>query len=220
MEDNIELFDRYIDSKLEGKELQEFESRLKNDREFAGDFRAYLLIIDGVRKEAAEEDLEFGHAIRSLTEAEVCRAIGREDHRKRRFAWTPRLRSRLALAATVAAIVIVGGLLLRMITLSAPDNTESDRIDDIIVAYNYIPDFDRGGEAMPPADPTSLEKAYRDAPADDVQAQQDAGMRLAMWYLHAHDREMTRAILRELVERYPDDEEFTAQCNRILDQLK
>ena len=95
-----------------------------------------------------------------------------------------------------------------------------DRLDDTIVAYNYIPDSGRGPEYITAKDIPSLEKVYLDAPSDDIQLQQEAGMRLAMAYLKIHDRKQARKILAELSIRFADDEEFTAQCNKILNQLK
>ena len=58
------------------------------------------------------------------------------------------------------------------------------------------------------------------APTDDIQAQEDAGMRLAMAYLKIHDRKKAKEMLTAMSIRFADDEEFVAQCHKILNQLK
>lgn len=57
-------------------------------------------------------------------------------------------------------------------------------------------------------------------PADDVQAQQDAGMRLAMAYLKVHDRAKACEMLNELSVRFADDADFAAQCRKIISQIE
>lgn len=94
-----------------------------------------------------------------------------------------------------------------------------DRLDNTIVAYNYIPDSNRGWETITSNDIPTLERAYQMAPSDDIQAQEDAGMRLALAYLKLHDRKKAKEILGELSVRFADDEEFVAQCHKILNQL-
>ena len=45
-------------------------------------------------------------------------------------------------------------------------------------------------------------------------------MRLALAYLKLHDRKKAKEILGELSVRFAEDEEFAAQCQNILNQLK
>ncbi len=125
------------------------------------------------------------------------------------------MRERLAWVASIAAVLIVG-----IFTVLNVRQTGMDRLDNTIVAYNYIPDSNRGWESITSDDIQTLEQAYKTAPADDIQAQEEAGMRLAMAYLKVHDRKKAKDILTELSARFADDEEFSAQCNRILNQLK
>ncbi len=125
------------------------------------------------------------------------------------------MRERLAWVASIAAVLIVG-----IFTVLNVRQTGMDRLDNTIVAYNYIPDSNRGWESITSDDIPTLEQAYKTAPADDIQAQEEAGMRLAMAYLKVHDRKKAKDILTELSARFADDEEFSAQCNRILNQLK
>lgn len=219
MGNNIKLFDRYIDGDLSTDEKQAFDERIASDKAFRMDFRLYLFTLRGVCQEAEQENIEFGHAMKNISEAELMRIIGRS--RQPRILRLSYLRERLAWVASVAAILIVG-----IFTVQNVRQTGMDRLDNTIVAYNYIPESNRGEsvirgwEDIASNDIPTLEQAYKSAPADDIQAQEDAGMRLAMAYLKVHDRKKAKDILTELSARFADDEEFSAQCNRILNQLK
>lgn len=213
MGNNIELFDRYIDGDISANEKQAFEERIASDKEFRMDFRLYLFTLRGVCQEAEQENIEFGHAIKNISEAELMRIIGRSRQpRVLRFSY---MRERLAWVASIAAVLIVG-----IFTVLNVRQTGMDKLDNTIVAYNYIPDANRGWESITSDDIPTLEQAYKSAPADDIQAQEEAGMRLAMAYLKVHDRSKAREMLIELSNRFADDEEFSAQCDRILNQLK
>lgn len=219
MENNIKLFDRYIDGDLSADEKQAFDERIASDKAFRIDFRLYLFTLRGVCQEAEQENIEFGHAMKNISEAELIRIIGR--NRQPRMLRLSYLRERLAWVASIAAVLIVG-----IFTVLNVRQTGMDRLDNTIVAYNYIPESNRGEsvirgwEDITSNDIPTLEQAYKSAPADDIQAQEDAGMRLAMAYLKVHDRKKAKDILTELSARFADDEEFSAQCNRILNQLK
>ena len=213
MENNIELFDRYIDDKLNADERLIFEKRLRSDKSFATDFRVYLFTLKGICQEAEQDNIEFGHAMKNISKRDLLRIIGRSS--RPRLMHLNYIRERMAWAASIAAILVIG-----IFTVMNIRQSGMNRLDDTIVAYNYIPDSGRGPESITAADIPSLEKAYLDAPSDDIQLQQEAGMRLAMAYLKTHDRKKARKMLTELSVRFADDEEFVAQCNKILNQLK
>lgn len=213
MENNIELFDRYIDDKLNADERLIFEKRLRSDKSFATDFRVYLFTLNGICQEAEQDNIEFGHAMKNISKSDLLRIIGRSS--RLRLVHLNYIRERMAWAASIAAILVIG-----IFTVMNVRQSGMNRLDDTIVAYNYIPDSGRGPESITAADIPSLEKAYLDAPSDDIQLQQEAGMRLAMAYLKTHDRKKAKEILAELSVRFADDEEFVAQCNKILNQLK
>lgn len=213
MENNIELFDRYIDGDLSADEKQAFDERIASDKAFRIDFRLYLFTLRGVCQEAEQENIEFGYAIKNISEAELMRIIGRSRQpRILRFSY---MRERLAWVASIAAVLIVG-----IFTVLNVRQTGMDKLDNTIVAYNYIPDANRGWESITSDDIPTLERAYQMAPTDDLQAQEDAGMRLAMAYLKIHDRKNAKEILTEMALRFTDDDEFVAQCQKILNQLK
>lgn len=213
MKNNIDLFDKYIDDKLTADEKKSFDEKLRSDKEFALDFRVYLFTLKGLIQEAEQDNMEFGIAMKKISNEELLQIIGRTS--KPRVLRLNYIRERLAWVASIAAILIVGIFSVYNINRNA-----MNRLDDTIVAYNYIPDSNRGWESITGDDIASLQEAYQDAPSDDIQAQQEAGMRLAMAYLKTHDRKKAKETLRDLSVRFANDEEFSAQCKRILDQLK
>lgn len=213
MENNIELFDRYIDGILNSEEKSAFERRLSSDKSFATDFRVYLFTLKGIYQEAEQDNMEFGLAMKQISKKDLMRIIGRSS--RPRVIRINYLRERIAWVASIAAVLIVG-----IFTIINVRQSGMDRLDNTIVAYNYISDSGRGPESITAKDIPSLEKAYLNAPSDDIQLQEETGMRLAMAYLKMHDRKKTKEILTELSVRFADDEEFSAQCNKILNQLE
>lgn len=213
MESNIQLFEEYIDDKLTKEEKKSFEERLRSDKEFALDFRIYIFSVNGIIQESEQNNMEFGHAMKNISKEDLLRIIGRTS--KPRVFRLNYIRERLAWIASIAAVLVIGLFSIYNINRNA-----MNRLDDTLVAYNYIPDSNRGWESITGDDIPSLQKAYQDAPTDDIQAQQEAGMRLAMAYLKIHDRKKAKEMLNDLSVRFADDEEFSAQCKRMLDQLK
>ena len=57
--ENIELFDRYINDDLSEKERHEFDTRLKDDKSFAADFKVYSATVIGICKEAEQDNKDF-----------------------------------------------------------------------------------------------------------------------------------------------------------------
>lgn len=212
MKTDIELFDRYIDGALTAQEKESFEERLRSDRSFAMDFRLYLFTLNGIYREEEQDNMDFGNAMKHISKEDLMRIIRR---RKRPAALRTRaIRKGGWWGASVAAVVVIG-----MFSVFYTHRAGMNRVDDIIVAYNYIPDSGRGPESLTADDIPSLEQAYGNSPSDDVQMQQEAGMRLAMAYLKQHNRKKARETLTELSRRYADDEEFAARCKEILKQL-
>jgi len=213
MENNIELFDRYIDGKLSSEERLTFEQQLSRDTSFALDFRIYLFTLKGICQETEQDNMEFGLAMKSISKEELLQIIGRKS--KPRVLRLKYIRERIAWVASIAAILVIG-----LFTVFKVHQSGMNRLDNTIVAYNYIPDSNRGWESLTSNDIPTLENAYKTAPEDDIQAQQDAGMRLALAYLKVHDRKKAKEMLAKLSARFADDEEFVAQCQKILNQLK
>lgn len=77
--ERIDLYDKYINDQLSDKERDEFDARLKSDKEFASDFKIYLFTVDGVCLEAHQDNLDFGLAMKSLSKDKLKEIIGKQD---------------------------------------------------------------------------------------------------------------------------------------------
>ncbi|MDE5877139.1 MAG: hypothetical protein K2H47_06560 [Muribaculaceae bacterium] len=214
MENNIELFERYINDQLTTDEKITFRQRLKTDKKFLSEFRIYLFTLNGIYREAEQNNVEFGLAMKNISEEELLRIIGRK--RTSGILRSGYLRERILWPVSIAAVLAIG-----FFSVLRVHQSDMDRLDNTIVAYNYIPESNRSSwESLSVRDIPSLEEQYHNTPEDDVQSKQEAGLRLAMAYLKIHDRKKTKEILTELSTRFADDEDFVAQCQRILNQLK
>ena len=77
--ERIDLYDKYINNQLSDKERDEFNSRLKTDKEFASDFKVYLFTVDGICREAHQDNLDFGLAMKGLSKEKLKEIIGKQD---------------------------------------------------------------------------------------------------------------------------------------------
>ena len=127
MKSNIELFDKYIDDKLTADEKKSFGERLRSDKEFALDFRVYLFTLKGLIQEAEQDNMEFGIAMKKISNEELLQIIGRTS--KPRVLRLNYIRERLAWVASIAAILIIGIFSVYNINRNA-----MNRLDDTIVA--------------------------------------------------------------------------------------
>lgn len=229
--ERIELFDNYIFDALSPEEKSAFDARLKTDKNFAEDFKVYLLALRGIRLEAEDRDTEFAFALQNISREQLRDIMGERKKPKRNISYLKIWMICSASAASVLLIFAFATVFFAPVMLAPPEQKGKEpvyyTINDVLVDYNYIPDYDRGEgdingytnwglEKLIPR----LEEEYRDAPADDVQQCQDAGMRLAMAYLKKGDTRKTVEILEEMKSRFSDDEEFVARCNRILKYLR
>lgn len=224
MEDNIYLFESYLNGNISKEDKESFENRLHSDKQFASDFKVFLFTVKGICQEAEQDNIEFAKAMESIPQNQLKKIIGQEETPERKR--NPNIfRRQFAWIASIAAILIIGIFSIIQIEQSA-----GHQLDNIIVAYNPVPDISRNGEELPNISAMTgtelknyipeLEKEYRNAPADDIQAAEMAGMRLAMAYVRLHDRRNAKKILTEMKTQFADDLAFTERCDMIISQLK
>lgn len=101
--ERIELFDNYIAGTLSDAEIADFKSRLDSDSDFAAEFRTYLLTVRGICHEAEQENIEFGHAMKSLNKSQLMSIIGKSER--------PRIirpvRERILWMSSIAAVLVI-----------------------------------------------------------------------------------------------------------------
>ena len=77
LQDNyIPLFEAYVFGEISQKDELILSSRIAKDPEFARQFRTYLMCVKGLIQEMEQDDIEFGNAMKKLSEQDLRRAIG------------------------------------------------------------------------------------------------------------------------------------------------
>ena len=236
--ERIELFDNYINNQLSDAQRSEFDAKLKADEEFASDFMAYLFTVDGICREAHQDNLDFGLAMKSLSKEKLKEIIGKQDGALLVAASADskteevkprvvRFKSWIGQAASIAAIVIIAFTVVVNIERNARYS-----VDNAIYASADInSDLARsGGEPIDISAMTDdelkvklpeLASLYKSASTTDDIA--DYGYALAMAYLRLHDRDKAKEVLEQLVSRFNGNEDYAESVNKwksILNLLK
>lgn len=236
--ERIELFDNYISNQLSDVQRSEFDVKLKTDEEFASDFKAYLFTVDGICREAHQDNLDFGLAMKSLSKEKLNEIIGKQDvalpvaasaysETKEVKARKVRFKPWMWQVASIAAVVIIAFTVVFNIEKKARYT-----VDNAIYAFAYInPDLTRsGGEPIDISAMTDdelkvklpeLASLYKSASTTDDIA--DYGYALAMAYLRLHDRDKAKEVLEQLVSRFNGNEDYAGDVNKwksILNLLK
>ena len=73
--ENQELLDKYIHGELSLGEKVNFESKLKADKEFAKEFKTFLLVVQGIQKEEQQDCADFGAAMKKLSKEDYYTAV-------------------------------------------------------------------------------------------------------------------------------------------------
>lgn len=73
--ERIELFDKYIKGELPEEESNKLKALLDSNEGLATKFLIYSMTVVGICKEAEQEDIEFGKAMKSLSKEELFKAI-------------------------------------------------------------------------------------------------------------------------------------------------
>lgn len=143
VENDIQLIERYLDGDLSPEELQAFEERRAADPEFAQLVQAGDLVVAGIRQAGEEETLGL---LQNIHEEEMGK---KEKPQARLFT----LRRTLAVAATLALLIVAGWFLLRP---TAPSS------DQLFASYYQPPAFEqtRSGAAT---DPEGADQLWTDA---------------------------------------------------------
>ena len=218
--EKIELFDKYIAGKLSEAEVTEFKNRLNSDENFATDFKVYLISVRGICQEAEQEDIEFGHAMKSLTKTQLQSIIGKGE--KPRMVRPNFFRERMMWISSMAAVLVVA------VTIGWNLYTSSqNHLCDVIYNYAYQPIGGDKGDGTGYIDLNNLTaeqietrlpdmKAAFESDEKDSQDWHIDGMNLAMAYLRLHGKSDAIKVLETLAANASEPDEY----NRIIEQLK
>ena len=231
--ERIELFDNYINNQLSDVQRSEFDARLESDKEFASDFKVYLLTVNGICQEARQDNLDFGKAMKSLSKEQLQQIVGQRKNlqsnisQKETTVKVLRFKPWMWQVASIAAIIVIAFTVVFNIEKNARFS-----VDNAIYACAEInSDLTRDGSEMLDIRSMSddelkenlhkLVSNYNSAETSDEVA--DNGFALAMAYLRLHEREKSKEVLNQLVTKFKDNSEYAgyvSQWQSILTILK
>lgn len=231
--ERIELFDNYINNQLSDVQRSEFDARLESDEEFASDFKVYLLTVNGICREARQDNLDFGKAMKSLSKEQLQQIVGQRNNlqsnlsQKEKSVKVLRFKPWIWQVASIAAIIVIAFTAVFNI-----DKNARYSVDNAIYACVEInSDLTRDGSEILDIRSMSddelkenlhkLVSNYNSAETSDEVT--DNGFALAMAYLRLHDREKAKEVLCQLVSKFKDNPEFAgyvSQWQSILNILK
>ena len=231
--ERIELFDNYINNQLSDAQRSEFDARLESDEEFASDFKVYLLTVNGICREAHQDNLDFGMAMKSLSKEKLKEIVGMRNLESPEVSSNGksvkilRFKPWMWQVASIAAVVVIAFTVVFNIEKNARYS-----VDNAIYACAEIStDLTRDGseildiQSMTDEELTNklplLVANYNSAQSYDDIA--DNGFALAMAYLRLHDRENAKEILQKLISQFEDNSEYSGYVSKwqsILNVLK
>ena len=222
--ERIELFDNYINNQLSDVQRSEFDARLESDKEFASDFKVYLLTVNGICREARQDNLDFGNAMKGISKEQLQQIVGYRKNlqpnisHKETSAKESRFKPWMWQVASIAAITVIA--------FTAVFNIEKNAkysVDNAIYACAEInSDLTRDGSEILDIHSMSDDELkaklpklvfyYNSAETSDEIA--DNGFALAMAYLRLHDREKAKEVLCQLVSKFKDNPEYAGYVNQ------
>ena len=228
--ERIDLFDGYIRNQLSEKELSDFNLKLTSDKDFAQEFEIYLLGVDGIIKEAEQDDIEFGRALKSISKNDLLKILGREEKEespidiqktnsksnqekvRKPFHIRPWVWQVMGCAAVVG---------LAIFYVAEMERTARNSTDNALYygLYNYSSqgELSRGAESEEydlagmsdeelKAKLPEIVEQYENSIGDISNA--NDGTILVMAYIRLHDRKKAKELLEELISTYQNDEYF------------
>lgn len=218
--ERIELYDKYIAGKLSESEVTDFKERLDSDEKFATDFKVYLISVRGICQEAEQDNIEFGHAMKSMTKEQLRSIIGksmkprkiRSDFFRERMMWLS------SMAAMLVVAVVIGWNLY---------TSSQNQLCNTVYSLTYQPAEGARGDGkkyvnlnMLTAEQIEMQlpdmKAAFESDKIDSQDWHIDGMNLAMAYLRLHRRKEAVKVLETLASNASEPADY----KRIIEQLK
>lgn len=221
--ERIELFDNYINNQLSDAQRSEFDAKLKSDEDFASEFKVYLMTVDGICREAHQDNMDFGVAMKKLTKEQLREIIGpRHEEMRGVAASMPEVVAAkpkvfhfmpwMWQAASIAAVVVIAFVAV----FRVEQNARNSVYDTIYACASINDDYYRGANTSINLDGMSdrelenliptLKSHYQSSESESVQA--DNGYILALVYLKLHDANSAKEILSSLINKHKDDIEY------------
>lgn len=230
--DNIILFDDYLSGKLPVVEENAFKLMLQTDKEFASNFKVYLFTVEGVCREAHQDNLDFGLAIKSLSKEKLKEIIGKQDDERPAESMERnakpkvfRFRPWMWQAASIAAIVIIAytvvfnfekhsrNTICDDIYASALANRSSAISSGTTRGPSDIVDITKLDDSQLESKLPEMRQSYQNS--ENIHEQYLAGYPLAMAYIRLHQPQPALEILNKLVADLQNDEDYDYEVHEM-----
>ncbi len=242
-ESKLFLFDSYMKGLLSKPARKLFDLCLSNSEDFASNFKVYIFTVDGICREAHQDNLDFGVAMKHLTKDQLKEIVGKgklgnegidsithkSEHGKTRdigiaaFTQSEHTKSNWCKTwgwqvASIAAVVIIAFTAVLRVEKNARNS-----VDNAIYACAEInPDLVRAGGKTIDITALSDEELKAQLPelinhyqsASNPDDVADNGYALAMAYLRLHDRDNAKVILEQLVSRFAGNADYAESVSR------
>ena len=226
------MFDNYINNQLSDAQRSEFDAKLKSDEEFASNFKVYLFTVEGVCREAHQDNLDFGLAIKSLSKEKLKEIIGKQDDERpaesmERYAKPKvfRFRPWMWQAASIAAIVIIA----YTVVFNFEKHSRNNICDDIYASAlanrssaissgttrgpSDIVDITKLDDSQLESKLPEMRQSYQNS--ENIHEQYLAGYPLAMAYIRLHQPQPALEILNKLVADLQNDEDYDYEVHEM-----
>lgn len=228
--ERIDLYDKYINDQLSKKERADFDAQLESDKDFASDFKMYLFTVDGICREAHQDNLDFGLALKGLSKDQLKELIGKQDVEQQAaasIAESPRIERPKVLrfkpwmwqAASIAAVVIIAITVVLHIEKSARYS-----VDNAIYACAQLEDV-QTRDASGSIDITKLNEKQLETKLPELEKNYKGsidnnelylnGYPLAMAYIRLHRPEPAVKILNTLVNKLQNEEDYDFEVREM-----
>lgn len=223
--ERIDLFDRYINNQLSADERQQFDIMLKEDSEFASDFKVYLFTVDGIIKEAQQDDMDLGIAMKSISKEQLCQIIGKSENVEHGIvAETNRNKAKLFKpwmwqVGSIAAVIVIAFIVM----LNMHKQSQNAIYDSIYASAQLEESHSRGrsdainitklnDDELKSRLP-EMEKKYLES--EDKEEMYEYGYPLAMAYLRFHQPKPALEILNKLVDQLQNDDAYEPEVKEM-----
>lgn len=240
--ERIDLFDDYIFSRLSPDARRDFERSLENDTELASEFEVYLFTVRGICREARQDDMDFGIAVKKLSKERLREIVGnpstvnagnplpdrtvasaafenariRQVRRRNPWIWP---------AVSVAAVAIVAFIAVLNVQRSARESVDLT-IYEMADTEIYARSGDTEGIDLKSVDDDKLEAMIPELrqqycsvvdngpDSEIVELNPEYGFVLAMAYLRLHDRHQAKKVLEEMIREFDNNPDYSGDVHQ------
>ena len=224
-----EQIEKFLRNQMTAEEEKAFLAEMESDKEMKSYVTTTALLIDGVRKQAAQADESVIKAAKAASEKEIYAATGKKRSVAAKVGNVIQMNRWMSSVAAIAAVFVC----FFVLNNSLVDNGMMSSVAGISSSESYM----RGGENVElnaslariynnvdagqymASNIVQLEEMYQKA-TDDITDDEDdyrydIGLYLAKAYVLNDQKEDAKRILTEMYEAYPKDEKISDLLHKL-----